>query len=171
MPLADLLLPELDQELAITRRVLERVPDADGEWRPHPKSFPIKHLAQLVARMPSWTGMVISRPELDIAPVEGPAQAGYHVQPTAELLALFDEGAARARAAIAGASDTTLMEPWTLKAAGHVVQTDTRYLMLRSTVLNHLVHHRAQLGVYLRLRDVPVPGMYGPTADEKGQPS
>ena len=168
MSLADLLLPELDQELAVTRRVLERVPDDDGEWRPHPKSFPIKHLAQLVARMPGWVAMVLSRPELDIAPVDGPTQAGYGIQPTAELLTLFDDGAAQARDAIAGVSDAALMEPWTLKAAGQVVQTATRYHMLRTVVLNHLVHHRAQLGVYLRLRDVPVPGMYGPTADEKG---
>ena len=107
-------------------------------------------------------------PELDIAPVEGPTQAGYSVQPGAELLALFDGGVARARAAITAASDAAPMEPWTLEAAGQVVQTATRSHVLRTVVLIHLVHHRAQLGVYLRLRDVPVPGMYGPTAHEKG---
>jgi uncharacterized damage-inducible protein DinB len=167
MPIADLLLPELDQELAVTRRVLERVPDDDGEWRPHPKSFPIKHLAQLVARMPGWTAMVMSRPELDIAPIEGPTQAGYSVEPTAALLETFDRGAAEARAAIAATSDAAFMEPWTLRARGEVMQTASRYHMWRTTVLNHIVHHRAQLGVYLRLRDVPVPSMYGPTADTK----
>jgi uncharacterized damage-inducible protein DinB len=166
--LADLLLPQLDQELVVTRRVLERVPDHDGEWRPHPKSFSIKHLAQLVARMPGWTAMVLRRPEFDIAPVEGPTQGGYSVEPTAALLALFDAGAADARAAVAETSDAAFLEPWTLRARGQVVQTATRYHMWQTTVLNHLVHHRAQLGVYLRLREVPVPGMYGPTADEKG---
>ncbi|MDF1504255.1 DinB family protein [Roseisolibacter sp. H3M3-2] len=167
MRIADLLGPQLEQELAVTRRVLERTPDEDGEWRPHPKSFPIKHLAQLIARMPGWTAMVLQRPELDIAPIEGPTQAGYSVQPTRELLELFDRGAAEARAAVAATEDAQWLEPWTLKARGEAQQTASRYHMWQTTVLNHLVHHRAQLGVYLRLRDVPVPGMYGPTADEK----
>lgn len=168
MRIADLLLPELDDEIAITRRVLERVPDEHGEWKPHPKSFPMAHLAQLVARMPGWVTMVMAQPELDIAPVD-PARRfpGYSIEKTADLLALFDENAAGARAAIAQGSDEHFQASWTLKAGGHVVQTGTRYFMLRTTVLNHLVHHRAQLGVYLRLVEVPVPKMYGPTADEK----
>lgn len=167
MTIAELLLPELDAEVAVTRRVLERVPDGKGEWRPHPKSFPLGHLAQLVARLPSWATLVMTRPELDIAPASGPQFPGYSFETTAALLALFDENAARARSAIAGASDGAFREPWSLKRTGQVIQTESRYRMLRYMVLNHLVHHRAQLGVYLRLVEVPVPQMYGPTADER----
>jgi uncharacterized damage-inducible protein DinB len=168
MRIADLLLPEYDDEIAITRRVLERVPDERGEWKPHPKSFPMAHLAQLVARMPSWVAMVIEKPELDINPPAAERQfAGYSIEKTAALLKTFDENAAAGRVAIAKCSDERFMEPWTLKAGGQVVRTDTRHFMLRTTVLNHIVHHRAQIGVYLRLVDVPVPQMYGPTADER----
>ncbi|HEV7590307.1 MAG TPA: DinB family protein [Longimicrobium sp.] len=167
MPIADLLLPELDNEIAITRRVLERVPDDKGEWKPHEKSFPMGHLAQLVARLPGWAPMMMDRTELDIAPLDGPKFPGYSYETTATLLAEFERNAAAARAALAAASDADFEVPWTLKAAGHVVQTQSRYQMLRSMVLNHLVHHRAQLGVYLRLVDLPVPQMYGPTADDK----
>lgn len=146
--------------------MIERTPDDDGEWRPHPKSFPIKHLAQLCAMMPSWIPMMIHQDEIDIAPVErtGP---GYSIEPTAALLAMFDKNVADARAALAGVSDAKLAEQWTMKARGQVVSVGTRYEQMRTGVLNHLVHHRAQLGVYLRLRETPVPMMYGPTADEK----
>ena len=166
MSIADLLLPEYDNEIAVTRRVLERVPDDRGEWRPHPKSFPMGHLAQLVARLPGWVAMTLHRTELDLAPTTGPSFPGYSYETTATLLAEFDANAAEGRAAIARASDADLQVPWTLKRAGATLMTMSRYGILRSMVLNHLVHHRAQLGVYLRLVDVPVPEMYGPTADE-----
>ena len=167
MPIADLLLPELDAEIAITRRVLARVPDDRGEWKPHPRSFPMGHLAQLVARLPGWVGILMERTELDIAPTTGPKFAGYSIERTAALLEEFDRNAAAGRAALARATDADFEVPWTLKAAGAEVSRSSRYQMLRSTVLNHLVHHRAQLGVYLRLVDVAVPQMYGPTADER----
>ena len=166
MSIAELLLPEWDVEMATTRRVLERVPDDRGEWKPHPKSFCMAHLAQLVARMPGWATMMMRQPEIDIAPKDGPAQ-GYSIETTATLLAEFDRNAAEGRAAIAATSDAEFGEPWTLKAGGVAVQTNSRYQMLRTSMLNHLVHHRAQLGVYLRLVDEPVPSMYGPTADER----
>ncbi len=166
MPIADLLLPELENEIRVTRAVLARVPDDRGEWKPHPKSFPMAHLAQLVARLPGWAPMMMRVTELDIAPTTGPKFPGYSIEKTATLLAEFDKNAAEARAAIAGASDKEFEVPWTLKKAGAVVMTQSRYQMLRSMVLNHIVHHRAQLGVYLRLVDVAVPQMYGPTADE-----
>jgi len=168
MSIADLLVPEFDNEIAVTRRVLERVPDGDGqgEWKPHEKSFPMGHLAQLVARLPGWATMMMSMTELDIAPLDGPKFPGYSFETTATLLAELDRNAAAARAALAAGSDADFDVPWTLKKAGEVVMTQSRYQMLRSMVLNHLVHHRAQLGVYLRLVDVPVPQMYGPTADE-----
>ena len=167
MTISELLLPELDQEFAITRRVLERVPSDQGTWKPHEKSFPLGHLAQLVARMPSWTGMILARDEFDIAPAGGSQFGGYTFETTETLLAEFDRNAAAAREAVAAAPDESFGATWTLKAGGQVVSTMSRYHMLRWMVINHLVHHRAQLGVYLRLVDVPVPQMYGPTADEK----
>jgi uncharacterized damage-inducible protein DinB len=170
MSIANLLLPEFDAEMVTTRRVLERVPDERIEWKPHEKSFPMGHLAQLVAMIPGWTSFVISESAFDIAPKEKPATAGYRFQPVSDLVALFDRGVAEARPLIAATTDGSFAEPWTLMAAGQAVSTASRYLTLRSFMLNHLVHHRAQLGVYLRLVDVPVPQMYGPTADEKGPP-
>jgi uncharacterized damage-inducible protein DinB len=166
MRIAELLTPEFDNEIAVTRRVLERVPDDRGEWKPHPKSFPMGHLAQLVARLPGWVPMVLDQTELDIAPPSGRKFPWYSFEKTATLLAEFERNAALGRASIAGASDEAFEVPWTFKRAGTAMFTMSRYQALRSTVLNHLVHHRAQLGVYLRLVDVPVPEMYGPTADE-----
>jgi uncharacterized damage-inducible protein DinB len=166
MTIADLLLPELESELATTRRVLERVPDDRGEWKPHEKTFPMAHLAQLVSMIPAWTAMVMDQTELDIAPKDGPRR-GYTIEKTATLLEGFDKGAQVARDAIARASDADFDVPWTLKRAGETLITGSRYFMLRTTVLNHLVHHRAQLAMYLRLVGEKVPQMYGPTADEK----
>lgn len=166
MPIAQMLLAEWDVEMATTRRVLERVPDEKGEWKPHARSFAMAHLAQLVARMPGWATMMMNTAELDIAPEDAPAQP-YTIETTETLLALFDQNAAEGRAALAATSDAAFDEPWTLKARGQTVQTASRYHMLRTSMLNHIVHHRAQLGVYLRLVDQPVPSMYGPTADER----
>ena len=166
MPLCDLLLPEFDLEMSTTRKVLERVPDDRIEWRPHPKSFPMGHLAQLVAMIPGWTFHVLKEHELDIAPREGPT-AVYRFLPVEQLLSLFDKNASEARPLIERASDPSLQEQWTLKAGGKAVNTASRYMTYRSLVLNHLVHHRAQLGMYLRLTEQRVPQMYGPTADER----
>ena len=166
MSIADLLRPELDQEFAVTRRVLERVPDDRGAWKPHPKSFPMAHLAQLVARIPGWLPMMLDRTELDIQPLEGPSFPGYSIETTATLLAELDRNVAQAMAALARADDAAWDARWTLKRAGREVGAGTRYLMTRTMVVNHLVHHRAQLGLYLRMVDEKVPSMYGPTADE-----
>ncbi len=167
--IAELLLPEFDIEIATTRRVLERVPDDGdkGSWKPHDKSFPLAHLAQLVARLPGWVPMVAERDELDIAPKDGPRYPGYSVEKTATLLEESDRNAAAGRAAIARTSDETFGQPWHFKAAGEIMFTQSKYLALRTSVLNHLVHHRAQLGLYLRLLDERVPQMYGPTADDR----
>lgn len=168
MSIADLLLPEYDSEITVTRAVLERVPDGDGkgEWKPHEKAFPLAHLAQLVAMMPAWVPMVTDKPELDIAPVNGP-RGGYSIQKTAKLLADFDNNAKVGRDAIAVMTDEKFGEPWHFKAAGEIIFTKSRYQSLRWSVLNHLVHHRAQLGLYLRIIGEAVPEMYGPTADTK----
>lgn len=167
MRIADLLLPEYQSEITVTRRVLERVPDDRGDWKPHPKSFPMAHLAQLVARLPGWVAMTMERTELDLAPKDGPAFPGYSMETTATLLAEFERNAASGKAAIAGASDDDFQVPWTLKRGGVALYTQPRYMILRTMMLNHLVHHRAQLGLYLRMVGQPVPQMYGPTADEK----
>jgi uncharacterized damage-inducible protein DinB len=168
MPISDLLLPEYDSEIDITRRVLERVPDSDGagEWKPHPRSFPMAHLAQLVAMLPGWVTMTLEKTELDIAPKDGP-RTGYTIEKTPTLLALFEKNATEGRAALARAKDDAFQVPWTLKAGGNAVLTQPRYMILRQMVLNHLVHHRAQLGTYLRIHGEKVPSIYGPTADDK----
>ena len=166
MRIADLLLPEYDSEIQITRKVLERVPDDRGEWKPHEKAFKMAHLAQLVAMLPDWVVKTLEQTELDIAPKDGP-RTGYTVEKTATLLALFDKNARAGRAALTRASDEDFQVSWTLKAAGNPVLTQPRYMILRQMVLNHLVHHRAQLGIYLRLTDQKVPQMYGPSADER----
>lgn len=167
MRIAELLLPEFDQEIATTRRVLERVPDDRAEWKPHPKAFPMAHLAQLVARLPAWVGITLQRTELDLQPKDGPTFPGYSIEKTAALVTEFDRNAAAARAVLAEASDEDFAVPWTLKQADVPLYTKMRYEILRWMVLNHLVHHRAQLGMYLRMVDLPVPEMYGPTADSK----
>jgi uncharacterized damage-inducible protein DinB len=168
MPLSDLLVPEFEQECAVTRTVLERVPDERIQWKPHEKSFAMGHLAQLVARLPGWVGMVLNQTELDIAPKDGPKTGGYTFEKVSTLLELFDKNVAEAVGLLRNVTDESLKVPWTLKAGGQVMLTQPRYMILRMQTINHLVHHRAQLGVYLRLVDKPVPQMYGPTADERG---
>ena len=170
MPLSTLLLPEFDAEIATTRKVIERVPDDHIEWRPHEKSFPMGHLAQLVAMIPGWTMFVLTKTEFDIAPREGPS-AVYRFLPVEQLLKMFDQNVADARPLIEKVRDADLEVPWTLKAAGQKVITMPRYMVYRTMMLNHLVHHRAQLGIYLRLTEQMVPQMYGPTADDKWVPS
>jgi hypothetical protein len=166
MTISALLVPEFDHEIAVTREVLKRVPDERAEWKPHPRAFPMAHLAQLVARLPGWVPMMFDRNVLDLAPVDGPRFPGYSIEKTATLLAEFDRNAAAGRAALAAATDEVMQQQWTLLKGGKVIYADTRYQALRSMVLNHHIHHRAQLGTYLRLTDQKVPEMYGPTADE-----
>ncbi|MEP6990656.1 MAG: DinB family protein [bacterium] len=168
MRIAELLLPEYDDEIKVTRTVLERVPDsADaGHWKPHEKSFPMGHLAQLCAMIPAWVVMLTDHDELDIAPKGGPTR-GYTFEKTAKLLEDLDKNAKAGRAAIAKTTDAQFAEPWHFKAAGETIFTKDRYQSLRWSVLNHLVHHRAQLGLYLRIHGEAVPDMYGPTADTK----
>ncbi len=160
MSLSDVLLPEFDQEMTTTRRVLERVPSEKGEWKPHPKSFAMAHLAQLVAMIPDWIAQTIEKTEVNIA--GGP---GYSVQKTEALVQQFDRNARAARAAIVSATDKDFAVSWSLKLGDKVLMTQPRGAAVRSHI-SHLVHHRAQLGMYLRLADLKVPQMYGPTADE-----
>ena len=160
MGFADTFVPEFDQEMATTRRALERVPTDKGAWKPHTKSFPLGHLAQLIASMPGWIHTMVTTTELDLS-----KGSGYSLESTEALVARFDKLVAEARAALLAAKESDLDVAWSLKHGDHVLLTMPRRDNIRST-LNHLIHHRGQLSVYLRLVDVPVPSMYGPTADE-----
>ena len=153
-------LKEYDEEMATTRRVLERVPSDKAAWKPHPKSFPMAHLAQLVAGMPGWFVSVLKEPHLDLA-----AGQGYSLESTEKLLGVFDKKVIEGRNAIESVTGAALNESWSLKMGPKVLMSQPRGEVARQT-LNHLVHHRGQITVYLRLLDVPVPSVYGPTADE-----
>jgi uncharacterized damage-inducible protein DinB len=161
MSIGTSLLPEFDQEMKTTRRLLERVPGDQGTWKPHPKSFALGHLAQLVAWMPGWIGNALRQTELDVA-----SGAGYTFEKTETLLELFDRNVSDAREGLAAARDADFAVPWSLKHGDRVLFTMTRGEVIRQTI-SHLVHHRGQLTVYLRLLDVPIPSIYGPTADER----
>jgi uncharacterized damage-inducible protein DinB len=165
--LTDLFLEELDREGPLTRRALEAVPEGRGEWKPHDKSMPLGRLAALVAMMPSWLSMIIEKEELDLVPPAGTKSAyARELNTPRELVEELEKGIAGARQALQGTTGDHLMKPWQLKAAGKIVQERPRYVMLRDS-LNHLSHHRGQLTVYLRLNDVPVPAIYGPSADDQ----
>jgi uncharacterized damage-inducible protein DinB len=165
MTIAAGLLSEFDQESKSTRRLLERVPDAKLGWRPHPKSHPLAWLAGHVAQIPTWMQYSIAQDELDIDPVGGFTPPPLP-ESTREILQRFDAHMQQARTVLAGASDATLMQPWTLKKRGVAMLTLPRAAVVRGFVMNHGYHHRGQLTVYLRLLDVPLPSIYGPTADE-----
>lgn len=160
MTIAEALLPEFDQEMATSRRVLERVPTDKATWKPHPKSFSLAHLAQLVATMPGWIARTLKETEIDLS--RGP---GYSVETTETLLGRFDALVREAREALLAAKDADFAVDWSLKHGPNVLLTLPRGVAVRQHI-NHHVHHRAQLGLYLRLLDIPVPQMYGPTADE-----
>jgi len=160
MSISDTLLPEFDQEMATTRRVIERVPDTNPEWKPHAKSFSIAHLAQLLSWLPGWIGQTLTSTELDLA-----SGGGYSNESTSTLLGTFDENVRKSREAIAAASDSDFDVPWSLKLKGNVLFTLPRNAVVRQHI-SHLSHHRGQMTVYLRMLDVPVPSIYGPTADE-----
>jgi uncharacterized damage-inducible protein DinB len=156
------LIPELEHEASLTRKTLERVPFDKGDWKPHDKSMSLLELACHVADIPSWFDVTLNQ---DVFEMEGPYET-----PKAEdvegLLEIFDRNIASAREALSQASGEDLMGLWTMKADGEVVLSMPRAAVLRGFCFNHAVHHRAQLGVYFRLLDVPVPSIYGPSADE-----
>ena len=164
MTIAELLQPEFDQEMTSTRRVLERVPEDKFAWKPHAKSFSMGDLASHIVNMLLWTVDTMDKTEFDLDSVT-PEEMNKAAKTRAELLAWFDANVPKARAALAK-SDADYQVPWTLRKGSQVFFTLPRYTCVRSFCLNHIVHHRAQLTVYLRENDVPVPGLYGPSADE-----
>ncbi|HET6577861.1 MAG TPA: DinB family protein [Gemmatimonadales bacterium] len=167
MPIKESMLPEFDHEMASTRRVLERVPEKRASWQPHPKSKSLGELAEHLAGVPGWVASIIDAPSCDVAPPEGRSASPPTFESSAELLRRFDRNVAAARAALAGRSDADLMTPWTLKRGGQDLLTMPRAGVFRTLLLNHMIHHRGQLTVYLRLNDVPLPIVYGQTADER----
>jgi uncharacterized damage-inducible protein DinB len=162
MSIAQSLLPEFDMEMANTRKTLERVPEDRFSYQPDPKSMTMGRLAAHVAEMPGWGSITMNMDSLDLAGNFTP----FNPTNRAELLAGFDKNIAETRAAIAAASDEAFMQPWSLKMGDQVLFTMPRVAVIRSMVMNHVIHHRAQLTVYFRLNGVPVPGLYGPSADE-----
>jgi uncharacterized damage-inducible protein DinB len=160
--IADALLPEFDREMSITRKLLERVPEDKFTWKPHPKSMSLVELSTHVATIPSWGAPTLNESELDFA-TQPPNTAAAS---RADLLTRFDRNVADTRAALVGKTDAEMMATWSLKHNGQKLFTMPKAAVWRGFVLNHLVHHRGQLSVYLRLNDVPVPAMYGPSADE-----
>jgi uncharacterized damage-inducible protein DinB len=166
MKMTDQFLAQLDQEAKRTRRALERVPEGRDDWKPHEKSMPLGRLAMLVARMPSWIAMIITRDDLDLNPPGGGSNISQKpLRTSAELVGAMDEGVVESRAALAKQTEDHLMKPWRLLVSGKVVSEDPRHVVLRDTFM-HLSHHRGQLTVYLRLNDVGVPAIYGPSADD-----
>ncbi len=160
------LIQELDHEVVSTRKCLERVPEGKGGYRPHPKSMTLERLAGHIAEMPGWGTMTMTRDELDLAPKGAEPAQGFSCASPKELVEVFDRNVAEMRAALLAGSDADLGKPWTLKGGDTVYFTMPKAAVLRSFVFGHLVHHRAQLGVYLRLNDIPVPSVYGPSADD-----
>jgi uncharacterized damage-inducible protein DinB len=160
------LLAEFDQEMVTVRKTLERVPEDKFGWKPHPKSGTMIWLAGHLANIPGWGKETFTRDSLDIAPPGQPPQQAPEPKSRKELLETFDRGAAAGRAGLEKASDEALMGPWTLLSGGKAIFTLPRAVVFRKFVMSHLIHHRAQLGVYLRLNDIPVPAVYGPSADE-----
>ena len=167
MKISETLLPEFDQEMANTHKVLERVPAAKFSWKPHAKSFEFGALAAHVANMADWAGLTLESDSFDYAPPGAPPYETPKFASTNDLVAAFDKSVAQARAALAAAEDSHMLAPWTLMAGGKAVMTMPRVAVVRTFVMNHIIHHRAQLTVYLRMNDIPVPALYGPSADEQ----
>jgi uncharacterized damage-inducible protein DinB len=162
MPFSENLLPEFDEEMKNTRKMLECVPDALLAFQPHPKSMTVGRLATHIAELPGWTSSVVGLDVLEIPADFKPSEA----KSRQELLEKFDKGVAEGRVKIKGVTDQQWHQIWTLKFGGQTLMEMPRAVVMRSIIMNHMVHHRAQLGVFLRLKDVAIPGMYGPSADE-----
>lgn len=168
MAMRDFLLPEFDQEMASTRKTLERVPDDKLSWRPHEKSFTMQALASHLANIPSWMGMTLNQDSLDVAPEGESSFKTPQGESAKHLLEMFDKNVTEARKILSETSDETFNQSWTLLAGGNKIFTMPKAAVLRLFIFSHIIHHRAQLGVYFRLNNIPVPAIYGPSADEEG---
>jgi uncharacterized damage-inducible protein DinB len=167
MPIADGLVAEFHHETKVTRTLLARVPDDRASWKPHDKSMSLGELAIHLANIPSYGLPIATKPELDFQASAGSGVSQGKWTAAAEALALFDKHVEATRRAIGGVQDAQLREPWTLRSGSHVVFTLPRMVAWRSLVMSHQIHHRGQLSVYLRLNNIAVPSIYGPSADEQ----
>jgi uncharacterized damage-inducible protein DinB len=165
MTISETLLQDFDIEISNTRRTLERVPEAKNDWKCHDKSMPLGRLAMHCATLPLFGSYIILDDGMDIAAPKRP-HTPLEFTTRADALQKLDEGAAACRQAIAAATDETLATPWKFSYGDRIISNGPRSLTFRQMCFNHLIHHTAQLGVYLRLNDIPVPGLYGPSADE-----
>jgi len=165
MAIIDALLPEFDREMGLTRRALERVPDTQFDWRPHPTSVTLARLAEHLTEMPQWAMMTMTQDGIELTTQRPPD----YVRPAScdAVLAQFDRYLKEGRATLVGKTDGEFVAPWTLKAAGKEVFTMPKIAVMRNFVLNHMIHHRGQLTVYLRMLGVPIPSIYGPSGDEQ----
>jgi len=163
MSISQSLLPEFDQEMANTRKILERVPEGRSDYKPHEKSMPLERLAAHVAELPDWAKMTLTTERLDLSSADFKP---YLMTTRQELLDKFDKSVREARETIAATPDEAFGVTWSLTFNGQPVFSMPRLAVYRTSFMNHIIHHRAQLGVYLRLNDVEIPGMYGPSADE-----
>jgi uncharacterized damage-inducible protein DinB len=167
MKLTDFFLDELEREAAGTRKALQNVPEGRNDWKPHEKSMPLGYLAALVATMPAWIDFMVNRDELD---VQSPGNAQFKPadwSKASELVQMFDDAMAKARATLQATDEEHLLKPWRFMMGGKVVSEQPRYVMIRDSMFNHMAHHRGQLTVYLRLNEAKVPSIYGPSADER----
>ena len=166
MKMTELFKGQLEREAPITRRALENVPEGKPDWKPHPKSMPLGYLSTLVASMPGWVAMAIKQDELDLHPKGGKPNAPAVLNTRRELLKALDESVAKSQEALASTNDDDLMTPWRLLVGGKVVMETPRHVVIEDTY-THLAHHRGQMTVYLRLNEMKVPSIYGPTADDQ----
>ncbi len=168
MPVRDLLLPELELEASFTRKYLERVPMTTLGFKPHSRSMSLGELSTFLAWIPTWGQSVLMTDSFDVAPEGVPVVQQFVRQSRSELLEMWDANIAAVRAALEKASDAHLQKPWSLLATGKPIFTQQRYLVFRTMFLNHLIHHRAQLGMFFRLLGVRVPAVYNDSGDEQG---
>jgi hypothetical protein len=167
MPITAALLPEFDREMDGLRRTLARAPEGKLDWGPHPKSMTLRGLVTHLSNLAVWGHLVVAEDHFDLAPADGKSTRVPPVQSAAAALETFDGNVAKSRKAIAGASDAHWQSPWSLRRGGEVVFAMPRIAAMRGMVMNHIIHHRGQLTVYLRLLDIPLPSLYGPSADER----
>ena len=168
MSIAQLLLDELDREIEASRTLLERLPEGKWGWRPHEKSMTLGRLATHVAEIPSWSNSILMADEIDFMSPEMQKWTPREMQSKDEILAELESAAETCRGHLEATGDDDFNRDWTMKGGDQVVMKEKKYMVFRRQILNHMVHHRAQLGVFLRLLDVPLPGSYGPSADEGG---
>jgi uncharacterized damage-inducible protein DinB len=167
MALKDAFLPEFDHEMGTTRRLLERAPESAFAWQPHEKSMTLGQLAGHIANIPRWCGAIFDVAEFDLAQADDGFRETTPPASRAELLADFDRKVADARTKLVAQTDSQMLVTWTFKDNGQEIFTMPKVSVFRSFILNHLIHHRGQLSVYLRMNNVPLPSIYGPTADEQ----